>query len=118
MVEPMRATRPPMMASFVSKVTRTLEFKCPSGSFPLTLLLRRYDREQATGVTAVGLANGIVVSIDSYRTGELTVDGKPLGFALIPTGFAASGGSPFDQPGTAVVIDVNGDGKLNGHPFR
>jgi thiol-disulfide isomerase/thioredoxin len=99
------------------KVTRTLEFKCPGGSYPLTLLLRRYDREQATGMTAVGLANGIVVSIDSYRLGELEVDGKSLGFALIPTGFAAAG-SPFDQPGTAIVIDVNGDGRLNGHPFR
>ena len=99
------------------KISRTLEFKCAAGSYPLALLLRRYDRDQATGVTAVGLANGIVVSIDSYREGMLEVDGKQLQLALIPTGFAAAG-SPFEQPGTAIVIDVNGDGRLNGHPFR
>jgi peroxiredoxin len=98
-------------------VRQTINFTCPGGSFPLTLFLRRYDREQATGVTAVGLANGIVASIDSYRAGELTLGDKKLSFALVPTGFAATG-SPFNQPGTAVVIDVNGDGRLNGHPFR
>jgi peroxiredoxin len=98
-------------------VRQTISFPCASGAFPLTLFLRRYDREQATGVTAVGLANGIVASIDSYRAGELELGGKKLAFALVPTGFAATG-SPFSQPGTAVVIDVNGDGRLNGHPFR
>jgi thiol-disulfide isomerase/thioredoxin len=98
-------------------VHHTINFTCGDHHYPLALYLRRYDRAQATGVTAVGLANGIVVSIDSYRSGELSLDGKSIALALIPTGFTAAG-SPFDQPGTALVLDVNGDGHLNGHPFR
>jgi peroxiredoxin len=95
----------------------TIRYACPTGDFPVEILWRRFDREKAVGVSPVALANGIMAAIDTYRGGELKLDGKKLSFALIPTGFAPGHG-PFNPTGSALVVDVNGDGRLNGHPFK
>jgi peroxiredoxin len=88
-----------------------------SGPIEVALVLRRFEREKAaTGTTGHGMANGILVMIDSYRQGRVTIGGRERSIALVAT--SLSGKGPFNQPGTALVIDVNGDGKLNGHPFR
>jgi peroxiredoxin len=37
--------------------------------------------------------------------------------ALIATGFV-QGHGPFNPSGSALVVDIDGDGRLNGHPFK
>ncbi len=95
----------------------TIKYTCPEGDFPVEIFWRRFDREKAVGVSPVALANGIMAAIDTYRAGELKLDGKKLPVALIPTGFV-QGQGPFNPTGAALVVDVDGDGRLNGHPFK
>jgi peroxiredoxin len=84
----------------------------------VALVLRRFERERATtpGATGYAMANGILVTIDSYRQGRVTIGGRERPIALVPA--SLSGQGLFTHPSTALVIDLNDDGKLNGHPFR
>jgi peroxiredoxin len=95
----------------------TTEVACTdAGAVPVELILGRYDQAAAPERAAIGISNGIVVSIDSYRLGTGNFDGRELRVALIPTSLAGEG--PFTYPGAALVIDVDNDGELNGHPFK
>jgi peroxiredoxin len=99
-------------------VPTTIHVNCP-GAEPVAVkvLLRRFEREKATtGLAGHGMTNGILVMVDSYRRGRVTIAGKERTIALVPT--SLSGQAPFTQPGSALIIDLNGDGKLNGHPFK
>ncbi len=100
-------------------VTVNLQLVCQDSGEPLELpaIFRRYESDKAARQVAMGLSNGIVVMLDGYREGTIELDGKERLAALLPTTLGGSD-SPFTHPGAALVIDVNGDGHLDGHPFR
>lgn len=97
----------------------TIDIRCPGQSLPvsLALVLRRFERERVTpGPTANVFPNGILATIDSYRGGAAVIGGSERALALIPTRLSAQGA--FNHRGTALVIDLNGDGKLDGNPLK
>ncbi len=105
----------PTLPMFEVQIRRT----CPSASAPVDIAVtfRRYDKNKAAGRAAVGLTNGILANLDSYTEGTVRLGAKSYKVALMPVQFAGAE-SPFSHPGTAIIFDVNGDGQLDGHPFR
>lgn len=95
----------------------SLEIPCAGGeSVPIEVILGRYDAARAPERFTLGLSNGIVFTIDSYRLGTVELGGRQLSVAIVPTSVAPEG--PFAFSGAALVIDLDQDGDLNGHPFK
>jgi peroxiredoxin len=105
----------PTLPTFATQIRRT----CPAASAPVDIAVtfRRYEKDKAGGRAAVGLTNGIVANLDTYTEGTMRLGAKTYKVALMPVQLAGAD-SPFSQPGTAIIFDVNGDGQLDGHPFR
>lgn len=105
----------PTLPSFEARIQRI----CPSAAalVDIAVTFRRYEKDKATGRAAVGLTNGIVANVNSYTEGTVQLGAKTYKVALMPVTLAGAD-SPFNHPGTAIIFDLNGDGHLDGHPFR
>jgi peroxiredoxin len=96
------------------------EIRCADGEkVPVQLRLQRYDRDRVKGrMAAVALRNGLLATIETYRVGRLKIDdGREVELALVPTVLAGRH-TLFAHPSNALVVDLNGDGKLDGRPMR
>ena len=105
----------PTLPSFEARI----QLVCSSASSPVDVAVtfRRYEKDKAAGRVAMGFTNGIVANVNSYTEGTARLGGKTYKVALMPVTLAGAE-SPFRHPGTAIIFDLNGDGHLDGHPFR
>lgn len=110
-----RAGGLPTLPSFKTQIQRP----CPAAHsvLDLSITLRRFEKDKAAASVSLGLTNGIIANLDSYREGTVQIGAKTYKVALLPVVLAGSD-SPFTHPGAGFVIDLNGDGRLDGHPFR
>jgi peroxiredoxin len=93
---------------------------CPDGErVPVALRLQRYDRDRVKGrMGAVALRNGVLATVETYRQGRLVIDDeRAVEVALVPTVLAGRH-TLFAHPSNALVVDLNGDGTLDGRPMR
>ncbi len=94
-----------------------VDYTCKETPVPVPLLVERHQRDQIVGKSRLTLTDGVLVVVDTYRRGVFELDDQRWALALVPTGLG-SRHHLFAHPGAALVVDVDQNGQLDGHPFR
>ncbi len=108
----------PTGQGMLPSVHTTLRVPCAGSGKPIEIqaIFRRYDPKRATLPNLPqGMPDAVLVVLDSFRQGTVRLQGNERAIAVIPTQLSPHG--PFDR-GVALIIDWNGDGVLDGHPFK